>query len=118
MLLYLSHLALILLFRLQRRPQQSLSIVIWLFFITGVPWLADSITGTFGGTEYLAVFLIDTLNAFNGLIIFLLFIVKKSVLKAVREHFRLPGLNITNLVKPVSKVRSPVTEVSDTTSES
>jgi hypothetical protein len=36
--------------------------MIWLFFITGVPWLADSITGTFGGTEYLAVFLIDTLS--------------------------------------------------------
>ena len=118
MLLYHCHLAVILLFRLQRRPQQSLAIVIWLFFITGVPWLADSITGTFGGTEYLAVFLIDTVNAFNGLIIFLLFIVKKSVLKAVREHFCLPGRNITNLVGPVRKVGSPVTEVSDTTSES
>ena len=118
MLLYHCHLAVILLFRLQRRPQQSLAIVIWLFFITGVPWLADSITGTFGGTEYLAVFLIDTVNAFNGLIIFLLFIVKKSVLKALREHFCLRGRNIKHLVKPVSKVRNPVTEVSATTAES
>ena len=53
-----------------------------------------------------------------SLIILLLFIVKKSVLKALREHFCLRGRNIKHLVKPVSKVRNPVTEVSATTAES
>ena len=72
-----------------RRPfTQRFKIIVWLFFGMGLPWVGDSVTGAIGHTDHPLVFILDIINALNGLIIFLIFIIKKSVINSVKKFIR------------------------------
>jgi len=74
--------------RIKQPTKQKFTIVVWLFFGMGLPWVADSITGAVGNTEHVLVFILDILNALNGLVIFVIFMMKKSVINSIRRFVR------------------------------
>jgi len=74
--------------RIRQPTKQKFTIVVWLFFGMGLPWVADSITGAIGNTEHVLVFILDILNALNGLVIFVIFMMKKSVINSIRRFVR------------------------------
>merc|ERR1712079_879098 len=71
----------------------------------GLPWVADSITGAIGNTEHVVVFIIDIINALNGLVIFVIFMMKKSVINSIKRFVQglpQPVRIATNLRKTMS----------------
>ena len=101
-------------FRIRQPTKQKFTIVVWLFFGMGLPWVADSITGAIGNNEHVVVFIIDIINALNGLVIFVVFMMKKSVINSIKRFVQ--GLpQPTRIANNLRKTMSTLTNTGSIT---
>ena len=71
--------------RVRQPNKQRFGIVIRLFFVMGIPWTVDCVSGFLEfNDDHIVVFVFDVINALQGLIIFFLFTLTYGTIKSFK----------------------------------